>query len=179
MKVFGLVGWSNSGKTTLMTKLIPELVGRGLRVSTAKHAHHEFDLDTQGKDSYLHRESGATEVVIASRQRWALLHEIRDDPEPSLDDLIRQMTPVDLLLVEGMKQHAHDKIEVHRKDRDAPLILNEQPDVVAIASDTDLQDVSVPVLDLNDPVAIADFIVEHCGLTPLAQSQSQLRPEPE
>lgn len=176
MKVFGLVGWSDSGKTTLMTKLIPELVGRGLQVSTAKHAHHEFDLDTQGKDSYLHRESGATEVVIASRQRWAMLHEIRDDPEPSLDDLIRQMTPVDLLLVEGMKQHAHDKIEVHRRDRDAPLILDEQPDVVAVASDVELPDLRVPVLDINDPVAIADFIVEHCGLGSLTTAQSRSEP---
>lgn len=166
MKVFGLVGWSDSGKTTLMTRLIPELVGRGLRVSTTKHAHHEFDLDTQGKDSYLHRESGATEVMIASRQRWALLHEHRDDPEPSLEELIRHMTPVDLLLVEGMKHHAHDKIEVHRAGRKAPLILKDQPDVVAIASDVALTGLAVPVLDINDASAIADFIVNHCGLGP-------------
>ena len=173
MKVFGLVGWSGSGKTTLMTKLIPELVGRGLRVSTAKHAHHEFDLDTRGKDSYLHRESGATEVMISSRQRWALLHENRDDPEPSLDQLIRHMTPVDLLLVEGMKHHAHDKIEVHRAGREAPLILDEQPDVVAVASDMKLEGLRVPVLDIDDATTIADFIVEHCGLAPLIEKQKR------
>ncbi|NQV21824.1 MAG: molybdopterin-guanine dinucleotide biosynthesis protein B [Rhodospirillales bacterium] len=175
MKVFGLVGWSDSGKTTLMTRLIPELVGRGLRVSTTKHAHHEFDLDTQGKDSYLHRESGATEVMIASRRRWALLHENRDDPEPSLEELIRHMTPVDLLLVEGMKDHAHDKIEVHRAGREAPLILKDQPDVVAVASDIALTGLAVPVLDINDVTAIADFIVNHCGLSP--EIESSTRPE--
>ncbi len=175
MKVFGLIGWSGSGKTTLMTRLIPELVGRGLRVSTTKHAHHEFDLDTQGKDSYQHRESGATEVMIASRQRWALLHEHRDDPEPSLDELVRHMTPVDLLLVEGMKHHAHDKIEVHRAGRKAPLILTDQPDVVAVASDVALTGLAVPVLDINDTTAIADFIVNHCGLSPA--NSASIRPE--
>ena len=170
MKVFGLVGWSDSGKTTLMTKLLPELISRGLKVSTAKHAHHEFDLDTKGKDSYLHRSSGATEVMIASRQRWALLHEHRDEPEPVLEELITHMTPVDLLLVEGMKHHAHDKIEVHRGERSAPLVLEHHPDVVAVASDVPLSGLSVPVLDLNDASAIADFIINHCNLATAVRS---------
>ncbi|HIF10905.1 MAG TPA: molybdopterin-guanine dinucleotide biosynthesis protein B [Sneathiellales bacterium] len=173
MKVFGLVGWSDSGKTTLMTRLLPELTNRGLRVSTAKHAHHEFDLDTEGKDSYLHRSSGATEVMIASRQRWALLHEHRNEPESSLEELITHMSPVDLLMVEGMKQHAHDKIEVHRSGRAAPLILDEQTGVVAVASDAPLEGLSVPVLDLNDPSAIADFIIDHCGLARLVDAARQ------
>lgn len=167
MKVFGLIGWSGSGKTTLMTQLIPELIRRGLRVSTTKHAHHEFDLDTEGKDSYLHRESGAIEVMIASRRRWVLMHETRSGPEPSLDQLIRHMTPVDLLLVEGMKQHAHDKIEIYRagrEGREARLIAEQRPDVVAVASDTKLEGLAIPVLDLNDTPGIADFIIAHCGL---------------
>lgn len=150
MKVFGLVGWSGSGKTTLMTRLIPELVNRGLRVSTTKHAHHEFDLDTEGKDSYLHRQSGATEVMIASQKRWVLMHESRGEPEPPLEELMTHMTPVDLLMVEGMKQHGHDKIEVHRAGREGPLIVEEQPDVVAVAADIPVEGLDVPVLDLND-----------------------------
>ena len=169
MKVFGLIGWSGSGKTTLMTQLIPELVRRGLRVSTTKHAHHEFDLDTEGKDSYLHRESGATEVMIASRRRWVLMHETRSEPEPSLDQLIPHMTQVDLLLVEGMKHHAHDKIEVHRAGQKDQLIAKERPDVVAIASDTKLEGLTVPVLDLNDAPGIADFIIDRCGLASLVE----------
>ncbi len=173
MKIFGLVGWSGSGKTSLMTQLIPVLISRGLRVSTAKHAHHEFDLDTEGKDSYLHRESGATEVVIASRQRWVLLHELRSEPEPTLDQLIEHMAPVDLLLVEGMKQHPHDKIEVYRGGRETQLIAEQQSDVVAIATDQKLDSVAVPTLDLNDPPSIADFIIDHCGLTALTTASGK------
>jgi molybdopterin-guanine dinucleotide biosynthesis adapter protein len=173
MKVFGLVGWSGSGKTTLMTRLIPELVNRGLRVSTTKHAHHEFDLDTEGKDSYLHRQSGATEVMIASQQRWVLMHEIRDQPEPPLEELMAHMTPVDLLMVEGMKGHGHDKIEVHRAGRERPLIAEEQLDVVAVASDTPLEGLKVPVLDLNNAPAVADFIIDHCGLASVARPASE------
>jgi molybdopterin-guanine dinucleotide biosynthesis protein B len=114
MQIFGLAGWSGSGKTTLMTALIPELISRGVTVSTLKHAHHAFDIDQPGKDSWRHRQAGAREVMISSPNRWALMHELRGAPEPSLDELVRRMSPVDLLLVEGFKRYPHPKIEVYR-----------------------------------------------------------------
>ena len=114
MKIFGLAGWSGSGKTTLVQQLLPVFVARGVTVSTMKHAHHAFDVDKPGKDSYVHREAGATEVLVTSSKRWALMHENRNEPEPDMADLINHMTPVDLLLVEGFKAHAHDKLEIHR-----------------------------------------------------------------
>lgn len=164
MKVFGLVGWSGSGKTTLMTRLLPQLIGRGLTVSTMKHTHHRFDMDTRGKDSYEHREAGATEVVVMSSSRWALLHELRDTPEPTIDDLIARMAPVDLLLVEGFKTYPHPKLEVFRADVGKPLLAGDDATIVAVASKDDLADVAVPVLDLDDIPAIADFVMAHCGL---------------
>lgn len=165
MKVFGFAGWSGSGKTTLITRLVPELTGRGLRVSTMKHAHHSFDMDKPGKDSYVHREAGATEVMVSSANRWALLHENRETPEPSMEELIRYMTPVDLLLVEGFKSYQHDKLEVYRAANGKPLLATGDASVVAIATDTpDAVAVSVPVLDLNDIRAVADFVVDRCGL---------------
>jgi len=165
MKIFGLAGWSGSGKTTLITRLVPELTGRGLRVSTMKHAHHSFDMDKPGKDSYVHREAGATEVMVSSANRWALLHENRETPEPSMEELIRYMTPVDLLLVEGFKSYRHEKIEVYRAANGKPLLSTGDASVVAVATDTPgTVAVSVPVLDLNDIGAIADFIVDRCGL---------------
>src|SRR5690242_4506755 len=114
MRIFGLAGWSGSGKTTLMAALLPELVSRGLTVSTVKHAHHAFDIDQPGKDSWRHRQAGAREVMIASNRRWALMHELRDEPEPTLDELLRRLSPVDLVLVEGYKGHSHPKLEVYR-----------------------------------------------------------------
>ena len=114
MRVFGLAGWSGSGKTTLMAALIPQFVARGITVSTVKHAHHGFDVDQPGKDSWRHRQAGAREVMVVSDRRWALMHELREEPEPDLDKLLPRITPVDLLLVEGFKRHAHPKIEVHR-----------------------------------------------------------------
>lgn len=161
MRIFGLAGWSGSGKTTLMTALIPELVSRGLTVSTVKHAHHAFDIDQPGKDSWRHRQAGAQEVMIASDRRWALMHELRDEPEPSLDELLRRMSPVDLVLVEGFKRHAHLKIEIHRRSLDKPLLHPEDPDIVAIASDEKLPEFSVPWLPLSDAGAIAGFILRH------------------
>jgi len=122
VKVLGVTGWSGAGKTTLLTKLIPALTGRGLRVSTIKHAHHTFDVDKPGKDSHRHREAGATEVLIGSAARWALMHEIRGDDEPGLEALLGHMTPVDLVLVEGFKSEGHDKIEVHRHGLGKPLL---------------------------------------------------------
>jgi molybdopterin-guanine dinucleotide biosynthesis adapter protein len=158
MRVFGLAGWSGSGKTTLLTKLIPELVGRGLKVSTIKHAHHEFDIDKPGKDSWLHRQAGASEVLVASSRRFALMRELRDDPEPSLDELMARMAPVDLLLVEGFKAHPHPKLEVHRPSVGKPFLYPDDPHIVAVASDERLA-VPLPVLPLADARAIADFIV--------------------
>jgi molybdopterin-guanine dinucleotide biosynthesis protein B len=164
MKIFGLAGWSGSGKTTLLVKLIPELMRRGLTVSTLKHAHHEFDVDRLGKDSYEHRAAGATEVMISSARRFALMHELRGAPEPSVEELVARMTPVDLLLIEGFKTHAHDKLEIHRPALGKPLLASGDNRVVAVASDAPMPGLSVPRLDLNDVAAIADFIVAHCRL---------------
>ncbi|WP_151115327.1 molybdopterin-guanine dinucleotide biosynthesis protein B [Hypericibacter adhaerens] len=164
MKVMGLAGWSGSGKTTLMMRLLPELIGRGLTVSTMKHAHHSFDIDQPGKDSYVHRSAGAKEVMVASAHRWALMHEIRGEPEPGAADLMRHMTPVDLVLIEGFKREPHPKLEVHRQANGKPLIHPEDPHIVAVASDTALPGVTLPVLPLDDIKAIADFVIRHCGL---------------
>jgi molybdopterin-guanine dinucleotide biosynthesis protein B len=136
MRVIGLAGWSGAGKTTLIVKLIPLLRARGLTVSTLKHAHHAFDIDKPGKDSFLHREAGATEVLVASANRFALMHELRGAPEPSLGDLLARLSPVDLVLVEGYKRDAHAKIEVHREANGKPFLFAEDPTIVALASDT-------------------------------------------
>ena len=164
MKVFGIVGWSGSGKTTLAVRLVPEFTARGLTVSTIKHARHGFDIDKPGKDSYEHRHAGAKEVVVCSTRRWALIHENRGAPEPELDDLIARMTPVDLLLVEGFKAFEHDKLEVWRAGRGGDFLHDEDSRIIAVASDAPLQDVRLPVLDLDDTAAIADFIMGHCRL---------------
>ena len=164
MKIFGLAGWSGSGKTTLMVKLLPELTRLGLSVSTIKHAHHSFDVDQPGKDSYEHRAAGASEVMVSSANRWALMHELRGAPELTVEDLIRHMSPVDLLIIEGFKGHAHDKLEVHRASLGKPLLALSDPRVVAVASDRPLPGLKVPVLDIDDTSAIAAFIVGHCGL---------------
>jgi molybdopterin-guanine dinucleotide biosynthesis adapter protein len=161
MRIFGLAGWSGSGKTTLMTALIPEFVSRGITVSTIKHAHHSFDVDQLGKDSWRHRQAGAREVMVASGRRWALMHELRDAAEPSLDELLARMTPVDLLLVEGFKHHDHPKIEVYRHALGKPLLHRDDPFVVAIASDRRLPEFACPWLPLADAGAIASFILGH------------------
>ncbi len=164
MKTFGIVGWSNSGKTTLLIGLVTELVRRGWRVSTMKHGHHDFDVDKPGKDSYRHRQAGATEVLVSSAKRWALMHELRGAPETRMEDLLAHMSPVDLVLAEGFKTHRHDKLEVHRPHLGHPLICVDDPTVVALASDAALANVALPVLDVNDVPTIADFISRHCGL---------------
>jgi molybdopterin-guanine dinucleotide biosynthesis protein B len=164
MKVFGLAGWSGAGKTSLMVRLLPVLVSRGLSVSTMKHAHHAFDVDKPGKDSYEHRQAGATEVLVTSEKRWALMHELRGGPEAEMEALVARMTPVDLLLIEGFKHHAHDKLEVYRRAVGKPLLCVSDPRVVAVASDGAVPEARVPVIGLDDTRAIADFIVAHCGL---------------
>jgi molybdopterin-guanine dinucleotide biosynthesis protein B len=161
MRIIGLAGWSGSGKTTLIAKVIPRLIARGLMVSTLKHAHHGFDLDQPGKDSFFHRAAGATEVVISSAKRFAILHELREEAEWDLPDLIGKMSPVDLVLVEGYKRDAFPKLEIHRAANGKPLIHPEDPHIVAVAADTPLPDAGVPVIDLNDIEGIADVLVKH------------------
>ncbi len=164
MRVFGLVGYSGSGKTTLLIRLIPELVRRGVTISTMKHAHHGFDVDQPGKDSYEHRQAGATEVMVSSARRWALMHETRLGTEPAPEELMRHMSEVDLLLIEGFKREGHDKLEVWRKSTGKPLLAREDPSILAVASDGPVPGLRIPVLELDDIQAIADFILVHCGL---------------
>ena len=163
MKVLGLTGWSGAGKTTLLTKLIPALTARGLRVSTIKHAHHSFDVDKPGKDSHRHREAGATEVLISSAARWALMHENRDDDEPGLEALLAHMTAVDLVLVEGFKSEGHDKIEVHRRGLEKPLLCRADRSFIALAANYQPDDLNIPLLDLDDVAAVADFVTDYCN----------------
>jgi molybdopterin-guanine dinucleotide biosynthesis protein B len=163
MKIFGFAGWSGSGKTTLIEKLIPLLVERKLKVSLIKHAHHSFDVDQPGKDSYRHRHAGCTEVLVSSSRRWALMHELRGAAEPGFEDLVAHISPCDLLLVEGFKREKLPKLEVYRAAVGEPLIHPHDSDVVAVASDARL-DTHLPQLDLNDAPAIAQFILCHVGL---------------
>ena len=158
MRVIGLAGWSGSGKTTLVTRVIPVLVGRGLKVATVKHAHHEFDLDKPGKDSWLHREAGASEVAIASSRRWALIHELRDEPEPSLVEILNKLSPADLVIIEGFKYHQHPKLEVYRASVAKPLLHPEDDCIVAIATDQPMPHAPLPVLMLDDIEAIANVL---------------------
>jgi molybdopterin-guanine dinucleotide biosynthesis protein B len=159
MRILGLAGWSGSGKTSLLVRLLPELNRRGLRVSTVKHAHHGFDVDQPGKDSWEHRNAGAVEVMVSSTRRWALMHEHRDAPEASLEELLSHMTPVDLVIVEGYKTHPHPKLEVHRAIVGKPLLCHDDPYIVAIAADAPLDGLTIPRLDLDDTAAIAGFIL--------------------
>ena len=144
MRVFGVVGWKNNGKTTLVERLVAHLTAAGYRVSTVKHAHHEVDLDQPGKDTWRHREAGAEEVVLATARRWAVIHELRGAPEPSLDELLARMTPVDLVLVEGFKRCGHPKLEVHRQERGTPLLAVEDPSIVALATNEALPEMALP-----------------------------------
>jgi molybdopterin-guanine dinucleotide biosynthesis protein B len=164
MKIFGLAGWSGSGKTTLLVRLIPALVARGVSVSTIKHAHHGFDVDPPGKDSFEPRRAGAHEVMVSSANRFALMHELRGAPEPSVEELVARMSPVDLVIIEGFKRHAHDKLEVHRPALGKSLLATEDPRVVAVASDVEIPGLAVPRLDMNDVAAIAGFVIAHCRL---------------
>lgn len=163
MRIYGVVGWKNAGKTGLMERLVTEITGRGITVSTVKHAHHSFDVDHPGKDSYRHRVAGATEVLLASRYRFALMHELRDSDEPTLQELLTHLGPVDLVLVEGYKRDAHPKVEAHRAETGNPLIAPDDDTIRAVASDVPL-DLDRPVFDLNDTAAIADFILSEVGL---------------
>lgn len=163
MKVFGFAGWSGSGKTTLIEKLIPRFTKRGLRVSLIKHAHHTFDVDKAGKDSYRHRHAGASEVLVTSSQRWVLMHELRGTPEPSFEEQLRHFSPCDLVIVEGFKFQAISKLEVHRAGTDAALLHPNDANIVAVATDAKVE-TSLPLLDLNDDGAIAEFILQYLKL---------------
>jgi molybdopterin-guanine dinucleotide biosynthesis protein B len=158
MRIIGLAGWSGAGKTTLMTKVIPVLIQRGLKVATVKHAHREFDIDRPGKDSWLHREAGASEVAIVSSRRWALIHELRDEPEPPLAEILAKLSPVDLVIVEGFKRHAHPKLEVYRAATGKPLLYPDDDCIVAIATDAPLPQAPLPVLMLDDVESIANVL---------------------
>jgi molybdopterin-guanine dinucleotide biosynthesis adapter protein len=159
MRVIGLAGWSGSGKTTLITKVIPVLVRRGLKIATIKHAHHDFDIDRPGKDSWLHREAGASEVLVASDRRWALVHELRDDPEPALAVLLAKLAPADLVIIEGFKRHLHPKLEVFRASVGKPLLHPQDDCIVAIASDGPVPQSPLPVLRLDDIEGIASMLL--------------------
>ena len=154
MKVIGLAGWSGAGKTTLLTRIIPHFLNEGLCVSVVKHAHHNFDVDVPGKDSWVHRQSGAAEVLVSSGRRWALMHELRGAPEPRLPELLKRMSPVDLVIVEGFKSEPHRKIEVHRAANGKPMLFPDDPGIVGIATDAELK-TTLPVAHLDDIPAIA------------------------
>jgi len=164
MEVFGVVGWKNTGKTGLMERLVAEITARGLTVSTVKHAHHRFDIDQPGKDSYRHRASGATEVLLSSANRWALMSELRGAEEPALETLLARLSPVDLVLVEGYKRDRHPKIETHRAGTGNTLIAEGDPTVLAIASDSAHPEIGKPVLHLDATGAIADLVLRSVGL---------------
>ncbi len=160
MRVIGLAGWSGAGKTTLLTRVIPELRKRDVTVSTIKHAHHKFDIDTPGKDSWEHRQAGAQEVLIASANRWALMHELRDEAEWSLPDLLSKLGNADLVIIEGFKSGAHPKIEVFRGENNKPLLYAGDRDIIAVASDMAIVGASIPVVHLDDAPAIADLMLQ-------------------
>jgi molybdopterin-guanine dinucleotide biosynthesis adapter protein len=159
MRIIGLAGWSGAGKTTLVTRAIPVLLARGITVSTLKHAHHKFDVDQPGKDSYQHRMAGASEVLVGSSSRWFLLHELRGASEPTLQALLSRLSPVDLVIIEGYKRDSHPKLEVHRVANNKPLIHPDDPHVVAIASDAPLPQAKVPVVNLDDIETIVDILM--------------------
>lgn len=163
MRIFGFAGWSGSGKTTLIEQLIPRFVQRGLRVSLIKHAHHTFDVDTPGKDSYRHRQAGASEILVTSSRRWVLMHELRGAHEPSFEDQVKRISPCDLLLVEGFKHAPIPKLEVWRKETGEPLLHPNDPHIVAVASDARIE-TKLPLLNLNDVDEIRNFILKKLEL---------------
>lgn len=165
MRVIGLAGWSGAGKTTLLRRLIPALVGQGLRVSTVKHAHHGFDVDQPGKDSWEHRQAGATEVLVASANRWALMHELRGAAEPGLPELLGKLGRVDLVLVEGFKREGHRKIEVHRAANGKPLMHPEDATIIAVASDAPAYG-TLPHVHLDDVAGVVRLVLEHAERWP-------------
>lgn len=164
-KVIGVAGFKNAGKTTLVEKLVTELTRRGHRISTVKHAHHSFDIDHEGRDSFRHRKAGACEVAVVSRHRWAIIHESRQDAEPTLEEILAKLAACDLVIVEGYKRDSHDKIEVRNLDLAHPKLAGDDPTVVAVAANGPVGDAPVPVFDRDDVTALASFIETHMRLT--------------
>lgn len=162
MRVFGFAGYSGSGKTTLIENVIPVLVSRGLRVSLVKHAHHAFDIDQPGKDSFRHRQAGASEIMLTSARRWVLMHEIIDQPEPELPQQLRRMSPCDIVLVEGFKKQPMPKLEIHRKAHGGPFLFTGDPHIVGIATDEEV-DSKIPQFRLDDYAALAAFVLEQAA----------------
>jgi molybdopterin-guanine dinucleotide biosynthesis protein B len=163
VKIIGVAGFKNAGKTTLVERLVRELTGRGYRISTVKHAHHSFDIDHEGRDSFRHRHAGA-EVAVISGQRWAIIHELRDEAEPSFDAILAKLGACDLVIVEGYKHGSHEKIEVRNLDLDHPKLAGADPTIVAIAANGKIADAQVPVFDRDHVAALADFIITHMRL---------------
>ena len=176
MKVFGFAGWSGSGKTTLIERLIPMLVARDLRVSLVKHAHHDFDVDQPGKDSWRHRKAGCTEVLVTSARRWALMHELRGAPEPRFSELVARISPCDLLLVEGYKRAAIPKLEIYRPSVGKPVLFDSDPRIVGLATDAPDQFTAarLPVLDLSNVSVICAFVLAHCTTLEIDKTPSTL-----
>jgi molybdopterin-guanine dinucleotide biosynthesis protein B len=174
MKLIAIAGYSGSGKTTLIEKVIPLLVEQGVRVSLIKHAHHEFDVDMPGKDSHRHRMAGATEVMVTSSNRWALMHELRGAAEPSLEEQLKHFSPCDVVIVEGWKHHPMPKIEVHRKLADKPLLFVDDVNVVAVATDEHLA-TTLPQFALDDAAGVAAFIVDYLGLRKVTTSLTRVK----
>ncbi len=163
-RIIGVAGFKNAGKTTLVEKLVTELTRRGHRISTIKHAHHSFDIDHEGRDSFRHRKAGASEVAVVSRHRWAIIHEMRNEEEPTLEDMLAKLAPCDLVIVEGYKRDTHDKIEVRNIELDHPELAGDDPTVVAIAANGAVPDAPVPLFDRDDVSALATFIETRTGL---------------
>jgi molybdopterin-guanine dinucleotide biosynthesis adapter protein len=164
MNVIGVAGFKNSGKTTLVEKLVRHLTAQGYRVSTVKHAHHSFDIDHEGRDSFRHRKAGASEVAVVSNERTAIIHELRGEYPPSLEQVLTQLKPCDLVIVEGYKRDAHDKIEVRNLDLNHPVLANHDPTIVAVAANGPAGNETVPVFDRDDVSALTGFILLHFGL---------------
>jgi len=163
-KIIGVAGFKNAGKTTLVEKLVIDLTSCGLRISTVKHAHHSFDIDHEGRDSFRHRKAGATQVAVVSSGRWAIIHELRNEAEPSLEDILRKLEPCDLVIVEGYKRDGHDKIEVRNLALDHPHLAGDDSTIVAIAATSAIAGAPVPVFDRDDVSALSSFIISHMGL---------------
>jgi molybdopterin-guanine dinucleotide biosynthesis protein B len=163
-RVIGVAGFKNAGKTTLVEKLVAELTRRGHRISTVKHAHHSFDIDHEGRDSFRHRKAGASEVAVVSRHRWAIIHESRDSEEPTLADILAKLEPCDLVIVEGYKRDSHDKIEVRNLELAHPKLAGDDPTVIAVAANGQVAGAPVPVFDRDDVSALASFIEKHTGI---------------
>jgi molybdopterin-guanine dinucleotide biosynthesis protein B len=164
MKIIGVAGFKNAGKTTLVEKLVTALTGQGYRVSTVKHAHHSFDIDHEGRDSFRHRKAGATEVAVVSAGRWAVIHELRQEAEPPLSDIIAKLAPCDIVIIEGYKRDSHDKIEVRNLTLYHPKLAGDDPTIVAIAANGAVADAPVPVFDRDNVLALTQFIIGHLGL---------------